>query len=246
MTRILVSNRDIVVPGDLLVEDAGEDVVVDTSYAERIGKNYYATVIGLVVVAEEEKEGGAKVKRISIIPLEGTYIPRTGDLVVGLIEDIGITHWEVDIRSPYKAILAAQDVLGRPFNPALENLTQYFDIGDYVIAKVASFSRNRDPILTVKEKGLGRVTEGLVIEVRPSRVPRIIGRKASMINMLVSETGCNIIVGQNGRIIIKCETKRQEDIAVRAIRMIEELAHTTGLTDRVREFIRKERGKEPS
>ncbi len=238
MAEILVANRDIVLPGDLVIRDADESIVIDTPFLERVGRNYYATIIGLAVVDEQEDK-----KRVSIIPLEGVYLPRPGDLVVGLIEDIGITHWEVDIRSPYKGVLSAQDVLGRPFNPAVENLSQYFDIGDYVVAKVASFNRNRDPILTVKERGLGRVTRGLVIEVRPSRVPRIIGKKASMISMLISETKCNFIVGQNGRIIIQCKTKEEEDIAVKAIRMIEELAHTTGLTDRVRDFIRREREK---
>ncbi|MET1101410.1 MAG: exosome complex RNA-binding protein Rrp4 [Pyrodictiaceae archaeon] len=236
MAKLYVSNRQVVLPGDLLAE--GDDILVDSIYIERMDSQLYSTITGLVVIEEVED----KVK-LSIIPLEGVYIPRPGDIVIGLVEDIGITHWEVDINSPYRGILTVQEALDKPFNPASEDLRKYFDVGDYIIAKTLAFDRTRDPLLTVKGKGLGKVTEGLVIEVKPSRIPRIIGKKASMINMLISETSCNIIVGQNGRIIVDCPNKEQEDVAIRAIRMIEREAHTTGLTDRVKEFIRRELGK---
>ncbi len=234
MAKLYVSNRQVVVPGDPIAE--GDDVIVESPLIEKVGNRYYAVVIGLVTVSQEE----GKVK-IGLIPLEGAYIPKPGDIVVGVVEDIGLTHWEVDIRSPYRGILTIQEVLDRPFNPATEQLQKYFDVGDYVVAKVAAFDRTRDPLLTVKGKGLGRVTEGVVVEIKPSRVPRVIGKKASMINMLVSETGCDFVVGQNGRILVKCPNKDLEEIAVLALRMIEREAHTTGLTDRVREFIRRER-----
>ncbi len=234
MARVYVENRSIVVPGDLLAE--GEDVEVGSLFIERIGSRYYATITGLASVEQED----GKVK-LSIIPLEGAYIPRVGDVVIGLVRDIGLTHWEVDIASPYKGILTVQEVLDRPFNPATDSLKKYLDVGDYIIAKVIAFDRARDPLLTIKGKGLGRVVEGSIVEIKPSRVPRVIGRKGSMVNMLMSETGCEIVVGQNGRILIKCPNKELEEILVLSLKKIEAEAHTTGLTERVREFIRRER-----
>jgi len=234
LARIYVENRSIVVPGDLLAE--GEDVEAQSIFIERIGSRYYATITGLASVERED----SKVK-ISIIPLEGAYIPRVGDIVIGLVRDIGLTHWEVDIASPYKGILIVQEVLDRPFNPATDSLKKYLDVGDYIIAKIAAFDRARDPLLTIKGKGLGRVTEGSIVEIKPSRVPRVIGKKGSMVNMLMSETGCEIVVGQNGRILIKCPNKDLEEILVLSLKKIEAEAHTTGLTERVREFIRQER-----
>ena len=64
-----------------------------------------------------------------------------------------------------------------------------------------------------------------------------------MINMLTSETGCEFVIGQNGRILVKCPDKDMEEVAVLALKMIEREAHTTGLTDRVREFIRSEKAQ---
>ena len=236
MAKIYVSPRSIVVPGDLIAE--GDDVETESLFVERRGKRFYATITGLASVEQVDDK-----YRINIIPLEGAYIPRPGDIVIGLVEDIGLTHWEIDISSPYKGILTVQEVLDKPFNPVTDSLKKYLDVGDYVVAKVIAFDRARDPLLTIKGKGLGRVTEGSIVEIKPSRVPRVIGKKGSMVNMLMKETGCEVLVGQNGRILIKCPNKDIEEVLILSIKKIEAEAHTTGLTERVREFIRREREK---
>ncbi len=240
--KLYVENRQVVVPGDVIAEG---DVEASSPYLERVGQKLYSTILGLVMVSKDQKKTS-----INIIPLEGPYIPKPGDIVIGIVTDYGLTHWEVDIRAPYRAILTVQEVLDHPFNPAVDDLRRYLDVGDYVLAKVAAFDRTRDPLLTIKgsskaRRPLGRIGEGegLVVEVKPSRIPRIIGKRASMINMLMEETKCDIIVGQNGRILIKCPSKELEEIAVLAIKMIEREAHTTGLTERVKELIRREREK---
>ncbi len=234
MAKIHVSPRSIVVPGDLIAE--GDDVEAESLFIEKRGKKFYATITGLVSVEQADDK-----YKINIIPLEGAYIPRPGDIVIGLVEDIGLTHWEIDISSPYKGILTVQEALDKPFNPVTDSLKRYLDVGDYVVAKVIAFDRARDPLLTIKGKGLGRITEGSIVEIKPSRVPRLIGKKGSMVNMLIKETGCEILVGQNGRILIKCPNKDIEEVLILSIKKIEAEAHTTGLTERVREFIRKER-----
>ena len=226
--------RSIVLPGDVMA--IGGDVEAASIYIERVGDKLIATIAGLAVV--EEKDGK---KIVSLIPLEGAYIPKPGDIVIGLVEDIGITHWEVDIASPYKGILTVQEVLDRPFNPATDSLKKYLDVGDYIVAKVLAFDRARDPLLTLKGEGLGRISEGAIVEIKPSRVARVIGKKGSMINMLMKETGCNILVGQNGRILVRCPNKDLEEIVILSIKKIEAEAHTTGLTERVRAFIREEK-----
>ncbi len=236
MARVYFKPRSIVVPGDVLAE--GDDVEADSLYIERVGNRFIASITGLFQV--EERDGKT---RISIVPLEGVYIPKPGDIVIGLVRDIGITHWDVDIASPYKGVLTVQEVLDRPFNPATDSLKRYLDVGDYIVAKVLAFDRARDPLLTIKGEGLGRISEGVIVEIKPSRVPRVIGKKGSMVNMLMKETGCNILVGQNGRILVRCPNKDLEEIVVLSLRKIEAEAHLTGLTESVRAFIREERSR---
>src|SRR5439155_1572652 len=46
---------------------------------------------------------------VSVIPLNGRYIPQRGDAVIGEVVDLGPSHWLVDINSPYPAPLHATD-----------------------------------------------------------------------------------------------------------------------------------------
>jgi len=96
--------------------------------------------------------------------------------------------WDVDINSPYVASLRASEVINKPFRPQRDDLTSFLDVGDLILAKVISYDRTHDPSLTIQEPGLGKITYGQIIEVSPAKIPRIIGRKASMINMLKKET----------------------------------------------------------
>ncbi|MEM2006465.1 MAG: exosome complex RNA-binding protein Rrp4 [Sulfolobales archaeon] len=226
------AQRTLVVPGEAFAE--GEYRVLTPSYVIKLDKKYVATVVGLAQVNDESKE-------ISIIPLEGCYIPQPEDLVVGYVADVGLTSWELDIRAPFTATLYAVDFLGRPVNPAKEDLNRYLTTGDTILAKVEVFDRNRGPIVTTKGKGLGKVVRGTVVEISPVKVARVIGRKGSMHQILEGETGCEVVVARNGRILINCPNKELEDILVMAIIKIDREAHIPGLTDRVREFIIREK-----
>jgi exosome complex component RRP4 len=108
-----------------------------------------------------------------------------------------------------------------------------------VIGEVLAFDRTRDPLLTTKGPGLGKVTNGRVVEISAAKIPRLIGRKGSMIAMLKTMTNCQITVGQNGVVLVWGKTPENERLAVEAIYMIEREAHTRGLTDRIRDMINK-------
>lgn len=220
--------RRIAAPGDEL----DPKVEVKEPYVVEVGGRKIATVVGLL---------DYKGQKPSYIPLEAVYIPKPGDIVIGLVTGIGVTNWFLDINSPYQAVLNIQDFLGRPFNPATDDPGRLLRIGDYVKAKVLAFDRTRNPLLTVQEEGLGRITEGKVVSISPAKVPRVIGRKGSMLNMIQEETGCEVFVAVNGRVHVKCDNEDLEDIVVVAVKMIEREAHKTGLTDRIRRLIREER-----
>ncbi|MEM2110645.1 MAG: exosome complex RNA-binding protein Rrp4 [Candidatus Bathyarchaeia archaeon] len=222
-------NKQIVTPGDLLAE--GDYITGENTYVE--DAKIFASRLGLV-----EYEG----RKVHVVALNTFYVPSVGDQVVGKIFEVSINGWDVDINSPYVATLRASEVLKKPFKPQRDDLTSYLDVGDLILAKVIAYDRTHDPSLTIQEPGLGKITSGQIVKVSPAKIPRIIGRKASMINMLKRETGCKITVGQNGIVLILGENPEDERLAMLAIQKIEQEAHTSGLTDRVTEMIRKERG----
>lgn len=218
--------RELVIPGDLLAE--GEYIAGENTYMEN--KRIYASRIGVIEVTD---------KKVSVVALRAFYIPRIGDTVIGTVTDVGFSGWTVDINAPYLAMLRASDVLDRSFKPQRNELSTVLDVGDLVIAKIVAYDRAHNPQLTVGEPGLGRITRGQTVKVTPTKIPRIIGRKGSMISMIKQETGCHITLGHNGVILITGKKLEDEQLAVMAIYRIEEESHTSGLTDRITQMIKK-------
>lgn len=223
---LFVKSRQLVIPGDLLAKDeyvAGENVYKD-------GDGFYASKVGLV---------DFKNRVMHVIAIKGGYLPSVNDLVVGKVVNVGLSEWVVDINSPYKGILSVSQTSRRSFDSRRDDLTGILDVGDIIVAKVLEFDRTRDPRITIRDRGLGKVTSGYVVKVTPTKIPRLIGKNGSMIKLIKSRTGCQITVGQNGFILVRGKRVEDEALAVEVIRMIEREAHTSGLTDRVGEFIGK-------
>ncbi|HEY0196181.1 MAG TPA: KH domain-containing protein, partial [Methanobacterium sp.] len=97
--------------------------------------------------------------------------------------------------------------------------------------------------LGLKGRGLGKFRDGILIYITPTKVPRLIGKKGSMINMIKDETKCEVVVGQNGVVWVKGDPS-MERVAEKVVNMIEQQAHTSGLTDRVRNMLFELLGKE--
>ncbi|MGC8600915.1 MAG: exosome complex RNA-binding protein Rrp4 [Thermoprotei archaeon] len=221
--------REIAVPGEKLSEGrlrAGEGCYRDDS-------GIFSSYLGVV---ERDEQRGVRVR-----PLRGKYMPKVDDFVIGKVTEVGLTDWAVDINSPYVGRLDSRDA-GIEVDPITVDLRRYFDVGDYIGAKVVSFDRVTPPSLTVKGKGLGKIRGGILISIIPSRVPRIIGKKGSMINMLEKMLKTNLIVGQNGYIIIQGGTPEDVSFTISVLRKIEEEAYTYGLTDRIKELLIKRYG----
>lgn len=219
----LFENRDLVVPGDTLFE--GKIRTGDNTY--RFQGKVSATRIGLVNYNRN---------MVSVIALEAGFNPLIGDLVVGEVTDIQLGKWIVNIDTANDAVLNVPDAIDAPFRTDIV-MPSILDIGDTIISKIVDMDRRRTPILSILGRGLGKVDKGFTIRLTPSKIPRLIGKKGSMVNMILRETGCNIVIGQNGRILIHGKTRKQEEIAVSVIEKIEREAHISGLTNRVQEFL---------
>lgn len=222
--------RQLVTPGDLIAE--GDYIAGENTYMEK--NKIYASRVGVVDYDN---------KRADVVALKAFYIPKTGDVVIGTIIEVGFNGWTVDVNAPYQAILRASEVLGRPFKPQQDDLPQVLDVGDLIVAKIASYDRTHDPQLKVDEPGLGKITKGEIMRITPTKIPRIIGRKGSMISMIKQETGCHIILGLNGLILITGKSIEDEQLAMMAIRKIDEESHISGLTDRITQMLKEEKEK---
>jgi exosome complex component RRP4 len=170
--------------------------------------------------------------KISVLPLQSKYIPKRGDVVIGKITEVRFSMWNVDINSPYSGILPASDVFGRE----KRDMNKAFDVGDILFMRVVDVDEVKKVKLGLKGRGLGKFRGGILVEITPTKVPRLIGKKGSMINMIKDHTKCEVVVGQNGLVWVKGKPE-MERVVEKVIKTIEAEAHTSGLTDRVREML---------
>ncbi|MFX1481998.1 MAG: exosome complex RNA-binding protein Rrp4 [Promethearchaeota archaeon] len=214
---VYFQKREVVVPGQLLAE--GRYRASFGTYDEE-GK-IFSSLVGLA-----ELRGNT----IKVVALEGAYIPKEGDLVIGTITLVAGNNWKVDIGGPYGASLHANNALRRPYS---DDISEYMDIGDVISTEIIAFDRNSGPFLGMKGRGLRVLRDGMVLNVSPAKIPRIIGRRGSMISMINDHLNIQTIVGQNGRIWIKAPSVKILRLAIKAFRTIESQAHTSKLTDRI-------------
>ncbi|RLG45196.1 MAG: RNA-binding protein [Thermoproteota archaeon] len=211
--KVFVKDRQLVLPGQVLAEGAlkaGPHVYKD-------GSKLRSMKIGLASIRENT---------VSIIPLRGGYFPRVGDIIVGKVIDADSRHLLLDIKSPMPGILP------------IKGGTR-IKIGDTVKARIKSFDGISHPILTIRGPKLGKVRNAVIFDVEPMKIPRIIGRKGSMINMMKEIVGCEIEVGQNGKVIVYSKDPAKLRLIEEALRKIEREAHISGLSDKIRNMLEK-------
>ncbi len=214
------SKRKVVVPGEIIV--SGDDYLPGEG-TRREGDNIYSTRFGLA------EELGKVVRVISIF---GTFIPRKNNVVIGRVIDITYNGWLVDIDSAASAFIPIEEV---PRFINRNEMDQFLNIGDVIAAKIWSV-KTKGIDLAMKGKGLGKIEDGFIFRIVPSRVPRVIGREGSMISLIKEKTGCNITVGQNGWIWIKGPSIESEIKARKAIEFVSDKVHIDGLTEKVEQW----------
>jgi len=218
--------REVFLPGD---EVGGENQKSGYGTYREDGK-IYSSHVGVRTGRNEF---------VNIIPLGGKYNPRPGDQVIAYIEEIGPTYWMTNINSPYPAPLHVNDT---PWKVNFGDTAKYLEINDVIIAVISSVDEIKHVQISMKEHGHRRVNSGSIVEITPSKVPRVIGKGGSMISLIKNTANCRLFVGQNGRIWIDGEEEAIE-LAIRAIEMIERESHSFGLTEKVNTFLEEEAAK---
>jgi len=215
--------RKQVIPGDVIARGNHRY----GPYIEKRGDEYVALRVGL---AEVGREG------VKLNPLTGPYIPRAEDDVIGKVVDMNGFGWVVDINSCFDGFLPASFVFGREFSPATHDLSSKFRVGDMIGARIESFERSRDPQLSIRGHGYGKIDSGEIIKISPTKVPRLIGRRGAMINLISEKTGCDVRVGQNGIVVVNGPPDGIVKTAM-AVKMVDEEAHAADLMAKVEAYL---------
>lgn len=220
MSELIKKDREFVIPGD--------EIITSMDYLPgrncfREGDSILAKRLGLVSVNK---------RVISVIPLSGVYIPKPGDMVMGEVIDIQGNGWVIDIKSITDAFLPLSGV--REFiDTNKTDMSKIYGMGDVIYAKISSAGTN-SVHLTMQDTRSRKIGSGRVIRMSPAKVPRLIGKEGSMINLIKDRTRCRISIGQNG--LVWFEGEKEGDV-VSAIRLIEKNSVTDGLTDNISKLL---------
>lgn len=216
--------REIVIPsqplGDAKSNKAGRGTFIEKGkiYSERLG-----------LLSKRSDY-------INVIPLKGRYDPMEGDFVIGIVEEPLSSIWLVDINAPYPALLHTNEV---PWDVDFGETDKYLNRGDSIMAKILEVGLDKKLQITLKDRNLYKIKGGYITYIEPSKIPRLIGRKGSMIALLKKYTQCRIFVGKNGRIWIDGEDDNIAKV-IKAIGKIESESISYGLTDKIEELLKKD------
>ena len=219
-------SRELVIPGDPL---DGDHLKPGTN-TYRVGSVAYSAVLGFKNVRSDY---------VNVIPLSGRYAPQVDDFVIGCVISLGPTTWLIDINAPYPAPLHVNEV---PWRVDFGDTASYIDIGEAVLVSVSSVDEIKKIQVGMKHRQTRKLRGGYIIEISPSKVPRIIGKSGSMINLIKTSTNTRMFVGQNGRIWLDGDTDGILK-AMKAIELIEKYSHKYGLTDRIAHFLEGKKGE---
>ena len=222
------AGRDVVIPGEAI---GGRELRPGSgTYVDR------GTIVAATLGIRSEADGV-----VSVIPIAGQYMPRAGDAIIGRVEDIGPSFWLVDIKAPYPAPLHGTET---PWTVEFGEAADHLRVGYTIAAGVLSVDERKRIQLTMRDPPLRKLEGGQLLEISASKVPRVIGRDGSMVQLIKDFTGVRILVGQNGRIWIDGEP---DDVAhaTWAIRAIDERAQAVGLTDAIRAYFEGVYGPRP-
>ncbi len=145
------------------------------------------------------RDGGGA---ISVEPTHTTYFPRPGDLVIGYIEGCTNNLWFVELRAPFNAILPMS--LG-PGKIDFGGTRSVMDIGDAIICRIQEVEETHSSVVTMKGMGLRKIRSGVIEEVDPHLLGRLIGKGGESLRRMKEDTACRIVVADNGRMWIDGE-----------------------------------------
>jgi exosome complex component RRP4 len=225
MSELIKDNREFVFPGETIVNSMD---YLPGKNCFREGNSIYSKRIGLVNI---------KGRVISVIPLSGVYIPKSGDMVIGKVKDIHSSGWVIDIDSLGEAFLPLSGV--REFiDTTKTDLSKFYDVNDVIYAKI-NHANSHTIQLSMQDPRARKFSSGRILNMNPAKVPRLIGKEGSMINMIKDSAECRINVGQNGLVWFE---GKNEDLVVDAINLIEKEAALEGLTEKVSSMLKGANG----
>ena len=226
------TSKKIVIPGMSIDKNIRVGKVGD--YIIKDNRGLVPVLLGVVQQARN---------MIDLIPYKNVYKPSKGDYVIGVVVSYAPNGWILDIGAYTKAFLSASEfVANRRFDPRRDELSKYLSIGDVVGVKISDvrrlgyFGATIKPSLDDKDKKMGKIKDYYMLKVTTTKLPRIIGKKGSMIKLIKQKIKGDLVIAQNGVILFK-GSYEDHLLLKKIINLIAAKTFASGLTDTVADIL---------
>jgi exosome complex component RRP4 len=182
------ANRSTTIPGDLITDDP-QFMRGHGTYMLDQTTQIKASLIGTVTRVN---------KLLSIAPFKSRFLPEIGDLVVGVIKEVGLKRWKVEIGARQDAILqlASINLPGgiqrRKTGTDELAMRSFFEEGDLLLAEVQNYFGDGSVSLHTRSLKYGKLRNGQFVRIAPQHVQR---SKTSAIQL---GQHVDLVLGSNG------------------------------------------------
>ena len=172
-------------------------------------------------------------------PIFAKYLPRSGDLVIGIIESVRNNLWFAEVNAPFNGLLPMSLA---PWKVEFGAAREHMDIGDVMLARVQEVDESHNIVLTMKGVGLRKLKEGSVVSMPVNLIKKIRENNESILNELKDFTDCRILVAENGRVWIDGDSDAVS-VAKDCIELIKSEGHLDGFKERFSKYIEERRNE---
>jgi exosome complex component RRP4 len=199
--------KDIVIPG----EKVSDSPLKISGGAYRKDGSVYAKYLGILY----KNEVG-----VSVVPLNGSYVPRVGDVIIGIVTGESLYDYNLDMNYYNHGRLNKRDSPG------------ILKINDVLLLRVAEVNE----IKQVTIECIRKLEAGTLFNVNPRKIARIVGKNRSMLSAIEKHTGSKLIVGSNGFIF---GAEGNLDVVKETLEKIQQYSHVDELTKKMEEILIK-------
>ena len=217
----------LVTPGEAIGASSGARAGTGTV---KQGQDIISTKLGWV----KENNGVLFVE-----PIHSSYLPRSGDLVIGIIESVRNNLWFAEVNGPFNGLLPMSLA---PWKVEFGAAREHMDIGDVMLARVQEVDEAHNIVLTMKGVGLRKLKEGAVLELPVNLIKLIRNDNERILNVFKESSDCRLIVGDNGRIWV--DGSAENISMVRAgFDLMNNIGHQENVFDSINEFTKQWRNE---
>jgi len=175
---------------------------------------------------------------ISVSPLNASYSPRSGDLVISIAVEARANLWFLDINGPFQALLPMSLA---PWKVEYGATKEHADVGDVMIARVQEVDESHNVVATMKGVGLRKLGQGAIVPFSVNAIDDLRGEGNEMLSHIKEACDARVILADNGRAWTDAEPE-----GVSALRAIAEFAnnncHKANFYSELKDFVNNIRG----